>query len=164
MEHIDIITFTDTQFSLLTKGQLQTVKTTQQRKNRLYRDLQERLRREKHKLVKNGMYRSEIYSKLETRLTAEYENEVELMKQCLLFYLHYSMKPNETISTSAPYEVNYALSAEARLLIVKNYYEETYANADELFAVFLTDTVAPQYLGELYAPLYDHFLAKSKNN
>ena len=47
---------------------------------------------------------------------------------------------------------------------MKNYYEETYTNADELFEVFVQDTVAPQYVGELYAPLYDHFLAKSKNN
>ena len=60
--------------------------------------------------------------------------------------------------------MNYALSVDERLLIVKNYYEETYANADELFEVFVQDTVAPQYVGELYAPLYDHFLAKSKNN
>ena len=38
MEGIDIIDFTDKQFSLLTKGQLQTIKTTQQKKNRLYKN------------------------------------------------------------------------------------------------------------------------------
>ena len=39
MEYIDIIDFTDKQFSLLTKGQLQTVKTAQQKKNRLYKKI-----------------------------------------------------------------------------------------------------------------------------
>ena len=69
MEGIDIIDFTDKQFSLLTKGQLQTIKTTQQKKNRLYKDLQDTLRKEKHRLVKNGVYRSEIYNLLVERLS-----------------------------------------------------------------------------------------------
>ena len=164
MENIDIITYTETQFSLLTKGQLQTITTAQQKKNKLYKKLQDTLRKEKHTLVKNGIFRSEIYAMLEARLTEEYEREVELIKQCLLFYLHYSMKPEETVSTSAPYEVNYALSVDDRLRIVKNYYETQYSDADELYAVFLKDTVAPQYLGELYAPLHDHFYIGANNN
>ena len=36
MEIIDIIEFTKVQFALLSKGQLQTVRTAQQKKNRLY--------------------------------------------------------------------------------------------------------------------------------
>ena len=162
MDNIDIITFTEKQFSLLTKGQLQMVTTVQQRKNRLYKKLQETLRKEKHRLVKNGTYCSDIYNLLKDRLTGAYEQEVELMKQCLLFYLHYSMKPTETVTVTAPYEVNYALSVEDRLRIVKNYYESQYEDEYQLFQEFLKDTVAPQYLGELYAPLYDYFLAGSK--
>ena len=162
MDNIDIITFTEKQFSLLTKGQLQTVTTAQQRKNRLQKKLQETLRKEKHRLVKNGTYCSDIYQFLESRLTNAYEQEVELIKQCLLFYLHYSMKPADPGTVTAPYEVNYALPVEERLMIVKNYYEAQYTDEYELFQEFLKDTVAPQYLGELYAPLYDYFLAGSK--
>ena len=61
-----------------------------------------------------------------------------------------------------PYEVDYALSYEERLSVVKSYYEETYTNAQERFDEFRKDTVAPQYLGELYMPLYDYFLSYSK--
>ena len=164
MENIDIISFTDKQFSLLTKGQLQTVKTAQRQKNRLQKTLVETLRKEKHRLVKNGVFRSDIYDLLRSRLTEEYEREVELIKQCLLFYLHYSMKPSQSTSNSVAYTVDYSLSAEARVSVVKNYYESEYTDADQLYAAFLTDTVAPQYLGELYAPLHDHFLAAAKSN
>ena len=157
MDTIDIITFTESQFAALTHGQLQTVKTAQQKKDRLYRDLREKLRREKHKLVKNGVFSSGIYSLLEERLTAECEREVELVRQCLLFYLRYSMKPNTSTVTGAPYEVDYALSDEARLNIVRNYYNAQYKNAKERFEAFQQDTIAPQYLGELYAPLYTYY-------
>ena len=162
MDCIDIIEFTEKQFSLLSKGQLQTVKTAQQKKNRLYKALQETLRKEKHRLVKNGVFRSELYNLLEERLTTEYEEEVELMRECLLFYLNYSMKPNKTDSLAAGYEVNYALSMEERLAKVKGFYEKEYNDANALYDAFVLDTVAPQYLGELYASLYDYFYAAAQ--
>ena len=156
MDTIDIISFTESQFATLTKGQLQVVTTAQRRKNRLLSTLQNTLRKEKHRLVKNGLFHSEIYNLLEERLTAEYENEVELIKQYLLFYLHYSMKPDAGDS-DAPYTVDYSLSVEERLRIVKNYYESNFSSAKERYDAFLADKVAPSYLGELYAPLYDYF-------
>ena len=164
MDSIDIIAFTDKQFSLLTKGQLQTIKTAQQRKNRLYKDLQDTLRKEKHRLVKNGVFRSEIYNLLAERLTEEYEQEIELMQKCVLFYLQYSMKPNESETGTVAYEVDYSYTMEERLRIVKAYYENTYQDADQLYATFLLDVVAPQYLGAYYAPLADYFYMLAKNN
>ncbi len=164
MESIDIITFTDKQFSLLTKGQLQTIKTAQQKKNRLYKDLQNTLRKEKHRLVKNGVFRSEIYNLLSERLTEEYEQEIALMQKCLLFYLQYSMKPNEGDANTVQYEVNYAYPMEERLEIVKSYYEDTYDNADERYAAFLLDIVAPQYVGEYYAALADYLYLLARSN
>lgn len=159
MDHIDIITFTESQFSLLTRGQLQEVKTSQQKKNRLYKKLQEQLRREKHRLVKNGVYNSRIFEMISARLTEEYERDVELIKECLLFYLRYSMKPSSSDSTvvDAPYTVDYSLSDEERLLVVKEYYESTYATWKERYYALVQDNVAKKYLGELYAPLHDHF-------
>ena len=162
MDTIVIITFTESQFAALTRGQLQTVKTAQQKKDRLYKDLREKLRREKHKLVRNGVFSSGIYELVEERLTAEYEREVELVRQCLLFYLRYSMKPNASTVTNAPYTVDYALSDEARLNIVRNYYNTQYTNAVERFNAFKLDGIAPQYLGELYAPLYTYYLTDAQ--
>ena len=161
---IDIIDFTDMQFSYLTKGQLQTVNSAQQKKNRLYKNLQQSLRRAKHRLVKNGVFKSEIYELTKERLTAEYEADVEMVKQNLLFYLHYSMRPDQSTTDSAPYVVNYALPIEERLKIVKEFYEGEYGtDYQRLFAAFELDTIAPQYLGELYAALYDHFYAKVRS-
>lgn len=158
MEIIDIIEFTKVQFALLSKGQLQTVRTAQQKKNRLYRQLQEKLRKEKHKLVKNGVFHSGLYDLTKERLTEEYEREVELIKECLLFYLHYSMKANQSDISSMNYEVDYSLPMEERLRIVKSFYESEYGNDyTGLLAAFQSDKVAPQYLGELYAALYDYF-------
>ena len=155
MDKIDIINFTEAQYAALTRGQLQEVKTSQQKKNRLYRILQEDLRKEKHKLVKNGLYNSEIYMLIEARLTAIYEEEVALIKDNLLFYLRYSMKPSST--ESASYEVDYTLSDTERMEVVKNYYMTCYTDAQARFDAFVADTVAPQYLGELYAPLHNYF-------
>ena len=155
MDKIDIINFTEAQYAALTRGQLQEVKTSQQKKNRLYRILQEDLRKEKHKLVKNGLYNSEIYMLIEARLTAIYEEEVALIKDNLLFYLRYSMKPSST--ESASYEVDYTLSDTERMEVVKNYYMTRYTDAKARFDAFAADTVAPQYLGELYAPLHNYF-------
>ena len=160
MDTIDIITFTSTQFSLLTVGQLQTVKTAQQQKDRLYKKLQQKLRKEKYKMVKNGVYRSEIYRLLEERLMAEYEKDVAVIKDCLLFYLRYSMK-TAAAAEMAPYRVDYSLTDEQRMLVVKEFYVKNYPNAVERFELFLQDKVAPQYLGEMYPPLFSYLSSEA---
>ena len=164
MEIIDIIEFTESQFAALSRGQLQTVKTAQQKKDRLYKDLREKLRREKHRLVKNGMFSSGIYDLLEERLTAEYEHEVEVVRQCLLFYLRYSMKPSASAMSGAPYAVDYTLSDDARLNIVRDYYNTQYPQPMERYSAFKLDRIAPQYLGELYAPLYTYYLTEAEKS
>ena len=158
MDTIDIINFTDSQFAAMTRGQLQEITTAQQKKNRLQKKLRDALRKEKYRLVKNGLFHSDLYALTEERLTAEYENEVELIKQRLLFYLRYSMKPESSTAVSnAPYKVDYALSDAERLSIVKGYYETAYTDGVERFEAFKNDKIARSYLGELYAPLYDYF-------
>jgi hypothetical protein len=68
------------------------------------------------------------------------------------------MQPNMSEMNSAPYLVDFSLPMEERLEIVKDFYEDEYGNDYEgLFAAFCLDKVAPQYLGEYYAALYDHF-------
>ena len=62
----------------------------------------------------------------------------------------------------APYTINYAMTIEERLAVVRAYYESTYTDATERFEAFKADKVAPNYLGEEYAPLYDYYLALAK--
>ncbi len=156
---IDIISYTDEQYAALTSAQLTEIREAQSKKNYLERQLRDRLQKEKDKLIKNGVFNSELFNLTKATLEEDCEADVNLVREGLLFYLRYSMRPDGTETVEAPYIINYALSDEERLLIVKNYYETTYSDGKELFEAFLLDKVAPTYVGELYAPLYDHFKA-----
>ena len=153
---IDIIEFTETQYSLLTEEQLLEVKEAQLKKNRLQEKLEEELLKLRNRMVKNGTYCSEVYSCWEIKLYEECEREIEILRESLLFYLRYALRLEEDIASS-PYKVDYSLSEDQRLNLVRNYYLQTYADRKALFQAFRADTVAPKYLGELYKPLYDYF-------
>ena len=155
---IDIISYTDAQFAALTEEQLLEVKSAQLKKNRLKAALTENLQKEKYRLMNNGILISTIWDIVQWQLNKAYEDEVEALRDALLFYLRFSGKPNEEDIQSAPYEVDYSLSDTERFQVVKTYYESAYTDSAERFDAFKADTVAAQYLGELYAPLYDFFL------
>ncbi|MBO7297455.1 MAG: hypothetical protein J6U60_00220 [Clostridia bacterium] len=158
---IDIISFTAEQFALLSDAQLLEVKTAQLEKNRLSRDLEEKKQAEKNRLVENGTFLSELWNLYCAKLQEEYEVEVQAIRDSLLFYLQFSMRADADQELS--YTVDYALPMEERLAIVKGYYETTYTDAKQRFEAFAQDKVAVAYLGELYAPLYDYFLALAKD-
>jgi hypothetical protein len=157
---IDIITYTDKQYAALTEEQILQVKEAQLDKNRLTAKLQENLQKEKERLVENGTLLSDMWPLIQTKLRAEYEQEVEAVRDALLFYLRFSTKVEETEATDAPYEVDYSLEYPDRYYAVRDYYMNTYTNASERFNTFKADEVAPQYLGEYYRTLYDYLLEK----
>ena len=103
------------------------------------------------------MYPSDIWDKIVAKWTAEYEQQVEILREALVFFLHYVADDAPVIIPSAPYEVDYSLSEADRMRIVKEYYETTYPNAGERFLAFKKDDFVKVYIGELYAPLYDYF-------
>ena len=150
---INIISYTPEQFAGLEVNQLKEVRAAQLKKNKLEAELVERLVKEKEKLLENGTYYSQTYSLLKTKLTREYSEKIAVVREGLLFYLHYSTKP--TIEEQSPYPVDYSLSETERYQVVKAYYETTYPDGAERFNAFKQDTVARKYLGELYATLYD---------
>ena len=153
---IDIIPFTDEQFSALTEEQILEIKSSQLEKNRLQRALIEAKRKEKHRLIDRGIFLSGSWAAYCEKLQREYEQKIEALRDSLLFYLRFSTKQEE--SEKGGYTVNYELTVEERMAIVKQYYEYNYQDAVARFEAFKADKVAPQYLGELYAPLYDYFL------
>ena len=156
---IDIISFTDRQYATLTPGQLSKVRVAQSQKNDLTWKLNADLKRAKNKLIDRRTYNSRTYEYIAANLQAKYEQEVEVIRDGLLFYLRYSMRPEGTGDTEAPYVVNYELTTIERFQIVKEYYESAYTNASERFNAFKADDVAASYLAEMYAPLYDYFLS-----
>ncbi len=155
---IDIISYTDAQFAALTEEQLLQVKSAQLKKNRLEAQLQADLQKEKHRLLNNDTFVSTMWQEIQSVLRSNYEQEVENIRDSLLFYLRFAAKPEDSQASSAPYTVDYSLSDVERFNIVKTYYEASYSNDAERFAAFKEDEIAVRYLGELYAPLYDYFL------
>ena len=57
---------------------------------------------------------------IEKKLLAEYEEEVGWIRDSLLFYLRFSVKPDGDVS--APYELDYSLTVDDRVEGVQEYY------------------------------------------
>lgn len=153
---IDIISYTDTQYAALTEEQIQEVKAAQLEKNRLTRALSDAKLKEKHRLIERGIFLSGIWDAYQEKLQAEYDQKIESLRDSLLFYLRFSTKPD---AYGTGYTVDYDLPVEERLAIVQQYYQSTYPDAKKRFEAFQEDKVAVVYLEDLYAPLYDLFLA-----
>ena len=156
---IDIISYTDEQYAALASEQILEVQAAQLKKNKLDAAFAEALEKERTRLSARGLLRSSYWELFVERLTKSHEQEVENLRQALLFYLRFTTRPDESVAGDAPYTVNYAMTIEERLAVVRAYYESTYTDATERFEAFKADKVAPNYLGEEYAPLYDYYLA-----
>lgn len=154
---IDIIKYQTDQYASLNSEQLLEVKKAQATKNRLLRRLNEKKLAEKYRLVKAGIFHSKIWEKLCEALQAEYDAEVEILREGLLFYLQYSGQESST-NTSVGYTVDYSLSIAERVAVVKMYYLTTYSDPNKRFYAFRDDPVAPKYLCESYSALYQWFL------
>jgi len=151
---IDVISFTDEQFASLSEEQILEVKSVQLKVNKLRVQAEELTRKMKFKLLKNGVGRSSALAEYELRETKRIEQEIDALREGLLFYLRFAAKP-ETGGTQPPYTVDYSLTYEERYEIVKAYYDATYTNAGERYQALRADEVAKVYLGELYLTLHD---------
>ena len=154
---IDIVNYSEDQLAALSAEKLLEVREIQLKKDKLSAQLQEKLAKEKRKLIDRGAYPSDLWAKMEEEWTAEYEQQVELLRESLIFFLHYVADDAPMVYPDAPYTVDYSLSEEERLLVVKKYYEDAYADEYERYSAFKKDAFAKVYLGELYSPLHDYF-------
>ncbi len=156
---IDIIEYQPEQYAALSNEALEKIRAAQQRKDALALAFEKKLAKEKQKMVDNGSFLSNIWMRLQTELTAEHEAEVEILRENLLFYLHYADKgygEGEAPST-VPYPVDYALTEAERVVVVRDYYLSAYEDAEARFTAFKADTFARGYLGESYAALWHYF-------
>jgi len=151
---IDIISYTDEQFAKLTQEQILEVRSAQLKKNTLTKQLQDKLNAERHRFAKNGMLLSSAWESFSENLTAEYEGKITQIRDALLFYLQFTMRPEEE---SSPYPLDYSLSMEDRYYAVRDYYLATYSSAKERFNKFEEDDNAQSYLGEYYGVLHNYF-------
>ncbi len=155
---IDIISYTEEQLAALPEEQLMEVRQAQLKKNTLEAELRDRLKTERGRLIDRGVFPSTIWKKREAELTAECEEKIEIVRDALLFYLHYVNVQNGTVvPPEVPYPVDYSLSVEARTAGVRDYYLAAYTDAQERFDRFAEDEFARTYLGELYGGLFHYF-------
>ncbi len=151
---IDIISYTQEQFAGLNAEQIDEVRRVQLQKNRLLRNLEKKKIAERYRLSANGVLRSNIYTNLCEIWQAEYDEEVEALRDGLLFYLQYS---GQQSNSGVGYTVDYSLSIVDRTVLVKDYYERTYSDPQERFDMFKRDGIAPTYLCEAYSSLHHYF-------
>ena len=154
---IDIIDYTEDRLATLNKKRFSRVLNAQLRKNRLLRNLEKELNKERDRLIANGTFVSDLFALTEEKLYKACEEEIEVIKAELEAYLQ-ETAPEDSAGGS-PYIVDYNLPPNARIQTVKSYYLNTYVDAKERFYVFQEDKVAVDYLGEYYASVYDFFLA-----
>ena len=154
---IDIINYSTEQLAAMSEAQLMEVKEAQARKDRLKRKLDAQIESEKGKLVEKGIFNSELFTLIKNKLTAEYEEEVNLLRDGLLFYLLYTVRSGDQ-DAKPPYPINYSLTYAERYRVVRDYYVATYEDAHERVIQFRADEFAVKYLGEMYATLYDYLL------
>ncbi|MBR2341819.1 MAG: hypothetical protein IKA72_05375 [Clostridia bacterium] len=160
---IDIISYTQEQFAALTETQLQEIRLVQAEKDELTAKLEKAKEKEYFRFLKSGTSRSMLYEQACERLDADYQTEVERLRNSLIFYLQYTCRGNDTSVDDAPYIVNYALSYEQRYVIVRDYYMTAYTDGAERFEAFRLDTIARNYLGEYYATLSDYLRAYAED-
>ena len=151
---IDIISYTSAQYAELTTEQILEVRSAQEKKNKIKKRLQEALLDAEKRHIENGTYHSWAYRAAVANLQMEYEQEVEKVREALLFFLQYASKPEQE---KVEYNLDYSLSYVERETRVREFYLERYTDPKERFDVYKEDKVALQYLGERYAPLYDYF-------
>ncbi len=151
----DIVTFSQEQLDALSNVQMQLLRTAQKNKNKLQHDMENDLALFKKLLLTNGMYNSTLYSQKEAALLAEFNYQVEILKEQLLYALSINepFPDQEADQEKVGYIVDYSLSYTERYAIVREYYLAL--DAATRMNLYTNDDVAKRYLGNYYTTLYN---------
>lgn len=155
MMEIDVIDYNEKQLAALSAGQLQQVISAQKKKRALEAAMQKKLSEKRVELIENGMLHSDLWERTKETIANEYSEDLKELREGLLLYLHYSVKPKESEIILAPYQLDYSLSETERYLQVKEYYDTEYTDDWARFEAFKNDQYAVTYLGEMYYTLYE---------
>lgn len=158
----DIIVISEYEANNLETVQLKLLRTAQQKKNELERKLKKELEEYKRLTYANGTENSTLYEDVEKELTAEYEYQVAVLREQLVFNM--SLKePTEGGETgdegndSSGYLVDYELSYLERYIQVRDYYLAI-EDPNERIALLAADEVAQKYLGSYYNTLFNYLV------
>ena len=125
----DIIDITEAETEALTTVQLKLLRTAQQTKNELYRKLQRDKQTYYSLCNTNNVYLSSLYSDKVAQLEADYDYEVGVLREQLIFNMSLN-EPTHDGETGgddiggedAGYVVDYELSYLERYILVRDYY------------------------------------------
>ena len=156
----DIIELSNAETQALSTVQLKLLRTAQQKKNALYHQLQSDLKTYELMTYTNGVSLSSLYADKKAELEAEYEYEVEILREQLVFNMSLSEPTNDgetgdSGSDNAAYPVDYELSYLERYVLVRDYYM-TIEDPNERLALLAADEVAKKYLDSYYSTLYNY--------
>ena len=159
----DIIEITEAELKKLDTVKLKLLRTAQQRKDELYHKLEQEIAEQKRLIYSNGMENSTLLTQITASLTAEYEYQVEILREQMLFNmslgeptLGQEMGPTGNNGSSG-YIVNYELSYMERYIEVRDYYL-TIEDPNERIQILRQDQVARQYLGTYYNTLFNYLV------
>ena len=159
----DIVDFTEEELFALSTVQMRLLRTAQQNKDELTALLAADKRSLYAKLAEAGMLNSNIYADKCDELDDEYERQVAVLKDNLIYNMSLNVPGDGDDDagdtgdgSDASYIVDYTLSYLDRYQIVRNYYMSIEDPAERL-ALYGADTVAQSYLGHYYNTLYNVF-------
>lgn len=157
----DIIEITEQEAEALSTVQLKLLRTAQQKKNDLYHKLCAQLEDYKRITLANNVYNSSLYDSVEGELTAEYEYQVGILKEQLIFNMSLGEpttdgETGDSGNDDTGYIVDYELSYIERYSQVRSFYLAI-EDPDERLALLAADEVAQKYLGSYYNTLIDYF-------
>ncbi len=156
----DIIEITDEEAAQLGTVRLKLLRTAQQKKNELYHKLLKELAEQKRLTYSNGFENSSMYVQVQLDLRTEYNYQVSVLKEQLLFNMSLGEPTNngetgDSGSDNSAYLVDYELSYLERYVHVRDYYL-TIEDPNERLALLAADEVAYKYLGTYYNTLFNY--------
>ena len=160
----DIIDVTEEELKHYTAVQMQVLRTTQKNKNELLHKMEKELALFKKLVYTDDMKVSSLLEQKKAELQAEYEYELAILVEQLL----YSIELGEPVIPETPpgaedagYVVDYSLPYTDRYNAVRAYYLSI-QDPDERMALYESDQVAKDYLGSYYRTLYNVLYTYSK--
>lgn len=155
----DIIELTAEEVEKLTVIQLKLLRTAQKKKNDLLYALQKDMNLFKQVLMSNNFTSSSLYEAKYNSLKAEFDREVEILREQLIFNMSLNEPTNDDDlggeGGDGPYPVDYSLSYLERYIVVRDYYLSI-PDAHERLALYQADKVAMNYLSSYYNSLFNY--------
>lgn len=158
----DIIQITDDEIENMPTVRMKLLRTAQQKKDELTHKLQAELAEHKRLAYSNGVENSTLLQQITNELEAEYDYQVEIIKEQLLFNMSLG-EPTHDGETggsgddNTAYLVDYELSYIERYIHVRDYYL-TIEDPNERLALLAEDEVARKYLGSYYNTLFNYLV------